>query len=295
MHRPNNFTIKYNHELARGLILAALGNAPQSNYYTDSSYYNRYAALTNMDFSTDWSWSNYLNRWSVDFEPTNDYIRYSGTPIPTTGSTFPWTVSFWIYQRTWPTHDSGVDGKYMYFMYHSDGYTYLTNIWTSHTLVDDTTHTYSLNFNSGGRYPFADSDDTRTLNRWVHVAWTYDGSTHYTGLNVYKNGVGLVLTSPTITDPMATNNTGYLVIGGRTELFAADPLTRMLDGKIADILIYNRVLSLGEIRKLGDPANTMLSGMIVPPKRKLWYVRSVPALTAKRFYAIRGVLMSGRP
>jgi len=39
-------------------------------------------------------------------------------------------------------------------------------------------------------------------------------------------------------------------------------------------MAWNRALSLPEIQQLADPSNMMLSGLILPPRRKWWPVVS---------------------
>jgi hypothetical protein len=52
-------------------------------------------------------------------------------------------------------------------------------------------------------------------------------------------------------------------------------------GTAGDILIYNRALSPAEIQQLADPSNVMLSGLILPPRRRLWAVSGGGAPVAK--------------
>ena len=40
----------------------------------------------------------------------------------------------------------------------------------------------------------------------------------------------------------------------------------------SDFVLYDRALSTAEIQQLADPSNTMLSGLILPPRRMVWPV-----------------------
>jgi len=69
--------------------------------------------------------------------------------------------------------------------------------------------------------------------------------------------------------------------------------TGQLSASLADPLIYNRVLSPSEIQQLADPSNVMLSGLILPPKRRLWAVTGGgggPPAGKSRFSPLSGCL-----
>jgi hypothetical protein len=74
-----------------------------------------------------------------------------------------------------------------------------------------------------------------TLNRWQHLAMTYDGQ----DLCVYLNGT--VVGSQTIGKPRVPGTTP-LSIGKRQDNYVA------LTGRIDEVLLYNRALSPAEIR-----------------------------------------------
>jgi hypothetical protein len=49
-------------------------------------------------------------------------------------------------------------------------------------------------------------------------------------------------------------------------------------GFLSDVCVWGRALSAAEIQQLADPSNAMLSGLILPPKRRLWAaVTAAPA------------------
>jgi hypothetical protein len=91
--RPRDFWLNGGHPLATGLVFAGLGRVTGSTHYRDSSPYNNHGTLTNMDAATDWVWSDYLQRWVLDFDPaaTADYVV--ATRSPTSSGTF--TISGW--------------------------------------------------------------------------------------------------------------------------------------------------------------------------------------------------------
>ena len=59
--------------------------------------------------------------------------------------------------------------------------------------------------------------------------------------------------------------------------------------------MHNRVLSLAEIRQLADPSNVMLSGLILPPRRRL-FAAGVAGGTAYTWTTTAGAfVLSGKP
>jgi hypothetical protein len=92
----------------------------------------------------------------------------------------------------------------------------------------------------------------------------------------YLNGIAQI--------DAATTNT----IASHTSTELGKNLTTSLPfpGWLSDVSVWNRVLSLSEIQQLADPSNVYLSGLIVPPKRRLWTFKlpevAPPATTTKK-------------
>ena len=100
----------------------------------------------------------------------------------------------------------------------------------------------------------------------------------------YVNGVPSSTDSATLAHYAVTGitlNATTLIFGAENSLRA----DQRYKGTIADITIWNRVLSTAEIQQLADPSNVMLSGLILPPKRK-YYGITIPLYTTKRYYKI---------
>jgi hypothetical protein len=97
---------------------------------------------------------------------------------------------------------------------------------------------------NAGRY-YADT--------WTHVAGLFVSNT---SRSAYCNAV---VGSP---NAITRTNTGFdsTVIGGYLSYAANIGAT----AEVADVLIYNRQLTLGELQQLANPSNYMLSGLIVP-------------------------------
>lgn len=98
-----------------------------------------------------------------------------------------------------------------------------------------------------GSNPSRISTDGIDLNRWQHVAATWDGSTRGSNIHVYIDGVpadaGVVNGSGSPYDDSGTP----LTVGNR-----AGDLTRGFAGGIDEVRVYNRVLTPSEIRDLSS-------------------------------------------
>ena len=228
--RPEQFRMYDGHPLAQGLVFAGLGRHVGSSHYRDSSPYGNHGVLTNMDPVTDWVWVPELGRWAVDFDGVGDKVTCPAAGVPI-GDT-PFTLSSWCYLR--------VNGRFLGF---GDG-TWGTNLLFVNPKV------YLQHRTSTGVERYANS----VLNSWHHVAGTYDG----TNYSVAIDGAG----------------TGNTATYGASNL--VDKEIRVGWGFsqgnviIADTLLYDRALPPAEIQQLADPSNVMLSGLILPPRRRLF-------------------------
>ena len=87
---------------------------------------------------------------------------------------------------------------------------------------------------------------TSNFNKWVHLVVTWDGSTTATNVHIYKDGVEQTYSTQTdgdasrVTDVARNMIIGNNVAGG----------SRVFDGSIDDVRIYNRALSTSEIKQL---------------------------------------------
>lgn len=92
---------------------------------------------------------------------------------------------------------------------------------------------YGYNFNTPQWVHFANSGIV--INKWMHVGFTYDGTT----LLGYLNGVQI----GTATVPGTMGSGGNINIGGQSNF-------RLFEGKIDDVRNYNRALSATEVKAL---------------------------------------------
>jgi hypothetical protein len=116
--------------------------------------------------------------------------------------------------------------------------------------------------------------DDYSLTSWAttvsglhHWAMVFDG----TNLELWKDGVSLG----------AQLATGTFTLTAGSVFSTTASVTPYGNH---DLLIHNRVLSPSEISQLAYPSNVMLSGLLLPPTRKLWSVATTetPLIYSKR-------------
>jgi len=86
-----------------------------------------------------------------------------------------------------------------------------------------------------------------TANAWQHVLYTYPG-TKYEDCLCYFNGAGPF----TVTRTNGTTNSGMNWVAGGASHIGMNNFTAYFPGQIADVRVYNRVLTLSEIRLLAS-------------------------------------------
>jgi hypothetical protein len=238
--RPAYSRLNMRHPLANGLVFAGLGGGASTNAYLDSSPYGNHGVLTWMDAATDWVWSSTLNRFVLDFDGTNDYVAWSGgTAISGNVS----SLSCWIMCRTYDT------AGFVFFGTNTGGNCYWQ--WQNTGVV----------FIQG----VATTNSSGAINDSVfrHICCTSSGSL----LAVHVNGVQ-GMTRAIAPTALAAGVKSFGIgdwVGSLGGNFS-------LNGQMTDVLFHNRVLSPSEISALADPSNVMLSGLILPPRRRLWAV-----------------------
>jgi len=235
--RPEHFSLNPYSSLSEGLVFAGLGGGgcAGSLRYEDSSWYEKHGTLTNMDPVTDWVWDSTLDRFVIDMDGSSDFIAIPRITMPH------WTFSLWVKLASNVTSDAGIfgyDGAFQRWLDVLDGNVWRIAVQAGVVIYGNTS---------------LDLRDTL-----AYVTCTYDGSQIRLYLNGAADGATAVANGTVTTD----------IIG------STGPTVKKCTGQITDPLIYNRALSPSEIRELADPSNHMLSGLILPPKRK--YYRAAP-------------------
>lgn len=101
---------------------------------------------------------------------------------------------------------------------------------------------------------FGSSAGLITANQWQHVLLTYPG-TQYEDALAFFNGVGPF----GVTRTNGTANTGMNWVSGGASHIGMNNFTAYFPGQIADVRIYNRILTPAEIRLLASRRGIGLS------------------------------------
>ncbi|MBI5405797.1 LamG domain-containing protein [Candidatus Kaiserbacteria bacterium] len=159
-------------------------------------------------------------------------------PPPATKLSGPYTISAWVkfnnvthngYILT--QHNSGDAGIDM-VMYMRGGFS--TGAW----------QLTSITYTTNGIYRY--TGNVLTADKWYHLVSTWDGGTLASGIHLYRDGVEESYSaSVDASGSIAGDGTGSWSVGGR--IF--DNL-RNLNGSIDDVRVYNRVLSVTEIKQI---------------------------------------------
>ncbi len=91
-----------------------------------------------------------------------------------------------------------------------------------------------------------DTSTTMNLNEWYHVVVTYDGSITSSGIKIYFNGVLQPMTNAFDNYGGGSSSNGFDFSLGARE----SGTSRLLDGKMDEVRMYNRVLTDSEIKQL---------------------------------------------
>jgi len=170
--------------------------------------------------------SNVSNKGNILFNGSSDYINGIGSSIVPT-STAPYTVSVWCYRNT-----------------NNSGYKELLAQWTS----ANSSNSFFFGFdNSAVR--FTDNWNPITVagagntNVWMNLVGVYTVSNAF----IYLNGV----LAATKGSGFTYTGTGPLIIGRQGELNG-----EYFDGRISNVLVYNRALTAAEISQNYEATKT---------------------------------------
>jgi len=242
--RPQFPRIYRPHPLANGLVFAALGGGATTLLCADASGYGNHGTLTNMEPATDWVWVPELGRWALDFDGSNDYAALATAAVNSIIG-LPYTMACWL--KTTTTSTSGV----MFAGKLADPY-YIAEIEITKT------STVRLGGNAAGT-AWTNDYATAGFAAWTHIAHVHTGAAVLCYVNGVAQGSPLAKALPS-------------TISGFDFALAAKyaGTSSHLAGGIADPVLYNRALSPSEIAIHADPSNVMLSGLLGPPRRRVF-------------------------
>lgn len=181
---------------------------------------------------------------STDFDGTNDYVSMADSA--SLDITDAITLMAWVYKEQTKT----VGNQNQYVLDKQNRYS---------MLISPTTDL--LRFFAAGS-PNADVSSTTAIsnNVWTHVVCTYDKDAEGNQVNIYINGVLDMQGTSSIT--MSTDN-NEARIGCYSNSGGSCAFSWGFDGQIMDARIYNRALSLGEIKSCMHKMNDVVNGMVL--------------------------------
>jgi len=161
--------------------------------------------------------------FALQFDSVDDYVKVADSNSLDVSNAF--TFEAWIYPKSFGENGMG-------------------------RILDKTSSTaYIFYLRNGTNYPrqlviyldsneYAAKNNTINLNKWQHVAVTFNRTLSSNQIKFYVNGTAVGTATRTTAVP---NNTQPLYIGNR------DDLARTFYGAIDEVRIYNRALSASEI------------------------------------------------
>jgi len=259
--RPDFFRLNTDSPLSRGLVFAALGQFPGSDLCHDESLYRNHGALTNMDPPTDWVWAPELGRWALDLDGSNDYILLPSNVSAMLGGVSVAAFGSWVKRGGTGTRDVMVT---------------LTISAALSKLAGEFQADNTIRF--GGRADAYDSFQSKattatfsSTTNWYHVLGVFDIVND--DILIYVDGI-LQATSGT---PLWTQSTFDPDAGSSQVLGSgAGGLSNPFVGMLADCVLFTVGPSVSEIAQLADPSNAMLSGLILPPRRRIFPAAAAP-------------------
>lgn len=175
---------------------------------------------------------NTNNKGSLDFDAANDYVKFNAADSLKFLNTSPYTLEAWVY----PTRNPGASNWTGIFDREDsstglrDGYNLFFN-GSATTSTFFTTERFTSGTQTGASVAVS---STQSVNAWNHILATYNGTT----IALYRNGV---LVSSNASTGNLLNTSKTLQIGTRGGNY--------FGGRIAGAKIYNRALSLQEIKQ----------------------------------------------
>ena len=159
----------------------------------------------------------------------------------------------------------GLTQKSMSFWVYLDSITSDGNLYYAASLYTDTTPNSDegwgilFNYDGDGDMLFSEAFDTQdgiwtiptstfSTSSWYHIIITMDNSSDANNPSAYVNNV-----SKSFTEDLAPSGSAKAGTGGSLRVgdpFSAATQYRVIDGKLQDIRIYNRILSASEIAEL---------------------------------------------
>jgi len=223
-----NTTIETNDGLERGLVGHWTFDGPKMSWISTTA-----EVLDSSPSSIEGDLSN-MSQQSVAIGKIGQAMQFSGDdsavtmPATACANIATKTVAAWIKPRSLGTSNSGaiVDKNWSIAMH------------------DGNRVRVSQSFSGGWGYWDA-PENTIPLDRWTHVAYSYDRSTTTNDPRIYVNGELVSVTEHQSPSGTASSDSDSILRIGNSEFAISD-----FDGLIDDVRVYNRILSRAEVRRL---------------------------------------------
>lgn len=251
--RPADVRINRNCAFAQGITWAGgIGPSVGKSVCSDLSAYRRDGAFTAASTNT-WKYSNYLNRYVMDFNGSSQNMI---VPVNIPFSDV-FTVSFWLNNR----NASYGSNAYVIGQYDTGN---SARMWAVFITSDGQYLRPATGASDGASGDTAtDFDPYNPPESWFHVSVVWRCSAR--SYDLYTDGKFRDNTTPTTgyTTTQQTGKTSRLTIGGLVG-------SNWTNCQIADPVIHGRQLGDTEIRRAADPSNVMMSGFLEDPVRRWW-------------------------
>jgi subtilisin family serine protease len=188
---------------------------------------------------------------TVVAQPTNEVVlQFDGVDDFLTLSSYPaledrFTVEAWIYPEDWGEYVTGF-GR----IYDSDTFVFFLNGF-DHSFYNDRSLVAYLVLDDGDAVAINTLPGTIDLNRWQHIALSFDSSDRFSPVRIYIDGVQQNLNLPidgsSLPRVPIANNGGELLYMGESSSGA-----RAFKGRMGDFRIWNEVRTLAQITAKKD-------------------------------------------
>lgn len=223
-------------QLWRGCVGAwcpSLG--PSGARLHDYSRRMNWGTLTNMDPATDWVIDG--GQYALDFDGSDDMVECNHAPID--GLTL-FALSAWVRPSSTAARRT-VLNQYLYDPSASNEVGWFLDMLSGGTIR-------GAAVTSQGDYRFADSTLALSTSRWNHVLCVRSAQQTVT---VFVDGVQQATNSGVVGTLASITNTQTFQIGGEADRGSAfGAFSQDWSGQIDDVRLYNRALSVAEIRLL---------------------------------------------
>jgi hypothetical protein len=174
---------------------------------------------------------------ALEFDGGDDMVDASSPS--TLDDIRPITVSLWAYPQT-----AGEGNSARLVAKDLDGAT--VNRWQFKIDNTGSPHLMVLSFEKDETTDLERFSDNGfvTLNEWQHFVMTWDGSTNASNAHLYRNGIEATYQQTQNADSINSDGAHPLIIGNSQNGI------RTMDGFLDDVRIYNRALSLDEVKRL---------------------------------------------